>query len=528
MVFKQSLRHWAWAQVVMLRGKAFVLLLSVGVGLLFSQEPLAENFNADQLLSDAGEFYRSGHYFKAARYAFAAQEADPKLEGVAYSWMTLGLLQSGLHQSASYFFIRTLQTGDKGSIRRVLPFTQSLLMRVGADLLRKYLIRHTQYEDYDPFNRSAYLYVLAREAILQGDTEKVIGYVNGMNTNSPLLPFGIQLRASAYALQGKNEESIKDYETCEREASRYPGHLEAEDLKARCQVGIARVLYQMNRFVEAERAYEQVSKQSLVWPEILFERAWNAFAREEYNRTLGRLVTYKSPALQFVFNTETDVLRAQAYLALCLYADANEVINEFHGHYQAIGEAVKKFVEKNSSNLPLFYETGKQALADRLDSKVGMNPMLNRFVRSPYFKNLVAVERALQEESHAIRRFDVLQGGVSHRQGAGFPGFLDLVLQWRNKSIKLLGGAFVKNSLLDYHAALISDFEKIAFIKLEMLSRAKHRLVYKKSAEGERSRGNHIPFRRDDQYYWSFNGEFWGDELGDYIFGLESDCGNSS
>ena len=32
------------------------------------------------------------------------------------------------------------------------------------------------------------------------------------------------------------------------------------------------------------------------------------------------------------------------------------------------------------------------------------------------------------------------------------------------------------------------------------------------------------PSRRDDQYYWSFNGEFWNDELGDYVFGLESQC----
>jgi cytoplasmic iron level regulating protein YaaA (DUF328/UPF0246 family) len=88
---------------------------------------------------------------------------------------------------------------------------------------------------------------------------------------------------------------------------------------------------------------------------------------------------------------------------------------------------------------------------------------------------------------------------------------------------------FVKNSLIDYHSQLIANFEKMAFIKLEMLKRAKDQLVYKNSAHGNglRDWGNQKPERQDYQYYWSFNGEFWNDELGDYVFGLESQCGGS-
>jgi cytoplasmic iron level regulating protein YaaA (DUF328/UPF0246 family) len=83
---------------------------------------------------------------------------------------------------------------------------------------------------------------------------------------------------------------------------------------------------------------------------------------------------------------------------------------------------------------------------------------------------------------------------------------------------------YVKNSLLDYHSELISNFEKISFIQLEMLKRAKDQLVYKHANASGRLMGSVIPARRDYQYYWSFNGEFWGDELGDYVFGLESQC----
>ncbi|HUP56010.1 MAG TPA: hypothetical protein VM598_01060, partial [Bdellovibrionota bacterium] len=76
----------------------------------------------------------------------------------------------------------------------------------------------------------------------------------------------------------------------------------------------------------------------------------------------------------------------------------------------------------------------------------------------------------------------------------------------------------------DYHQELIADTEKMAFIKLEMLKRAKDQILKRPSRGVDRSWGNVEPSRRDDQYYWSFNGEFWNDELGDYVFGLESQC----
>ena len=45
--------------------------------------------------------------------------------------------------------------------------------------------------------------------------------------------------------------------------------------------------------------------------------------------------------------------------------------------------------------------------------------------------------------------------------------------------------------------------------------------------DGVLKRGRSDVPRRDYQYFWSFNGEFWNDELGDYVFGLESECTRS-
>jgi hypothetical protein len=488
-----------------------------------------------EYLKEASALYDQGMYFKSARYAFAAMEEDPSVKPSSYSWISMSLVKAGLPNSASYFFIKTLQTDDRAAIRRVLVNTQELLVRLGADVFRRYLIAHTHFDDYDANNRSAYLYALGKDAVLGGEEEKAVGYLNGIRQASPLWGFALELRGTAKAILNKNDDAIDDFNACVDHAydlvDAAPGDSprirqlkrEAEDLQARCHAGHARVLYQMNRFEEADIEYDRIPKASLVWPDILFEQAWNSFGRMEYNRSLGKLVSYKSPALSFVFNTEVEVLRAQSFLALCLYTDANETINEFNTKYTKVGEEVKRFVENNASNLDAFYEFGKKALGTSLYTPNDSYRMADRFVRGPYFQNLVASERDVSNERSAIKHFDATQPGVEHR-GGGFPGFLKEVLDWRGHSIRELGGAYVKNSLMDYHSALISDFEKMAFIKLEMLKRAKDAIVYKNRPGGDRDRGNMEPHRRDDQMFWSFNGEFWNDELGDYIFGLESEC----
>jgi hypothetical protein len=493
-------------------------------------------------LRQAAHFYKEEEYFKAARYAFAAVEEDPSLRGDAYAWTTLGLMHAGLPNLASYFFIRTLQLGNHSAIRSVLTQTEDLVSVVGADLLRKYLVRHTAYADYDEANRSAYLYALGKDTLLAGDSAKAIEYLRNIHSSSPLWPFALQLRASAHAILGQNFDAIRDFRGCVADSSEILGrhnrhflHIEnakreADDLKARCIAGEARTLYQMEKFEEADRVYDRISKASFVWPDILFEQAWNSFGRGEYNRSLGRLVSYKSPALDFVFNTEIEVLRAQSFLALCLYSDADQVLKEFDKKYTGLGEEVKDFVERHSDNLPEFYHQGKKALKSSLYGANAFGHVMNRFVRSAYFQSLVFNENQIKNEHKKVWHLDRSQKGVSHQLGRGFPGFLDEILHWRGRTIQLLGGAFVKNSLMDYHAAMIEDYEKMSFIRLEMLKDAKDKLMGLKSSEdgqsgsASRARGQLEPARRDDQYRWSFNGEFWFDELGDYVFGLESAC----
>lgn len=501
--------------------------------------------SAQASFADVKHAYDSGQYFSAARMAFNdANHTNNKSEqAMAYAWVAQSLVRAGLDQSAVYFFFRTIQLQDRTASRKVLELAPLLIERAGPDLMRKFLTKFTKIEDYSPRAKNAFYISYAKEKLLKGDYAGAIQNATQVQSNHQLYPVALQIRATAEAMVNQSAAAIRDFSECakradqrnEEDEEQIAGALQAKwnalkenaarDLKARCIAGQARVLYETEKFEDADRMYDQIPKASFVWTDTLFEHAWNSYAREEYNRTLGKLVSYKSPALQFSFNTEVDVLMAQSYMALCIYPDASKIIEEFTKTYGSVAKEVKNFVDTNSTNLRPYFNLGKEALSQKLHTDRKLYQFMNRFVRSPYFEALALSQERVAAERVAIQRMDSSRPETATGMSVGFPGFLSLVLDWRTRSIELLGGIFVKNSMIDYHQVLISDFEKMQFMKIDLLSHLKQKLMQPELASSaERNRGNRIPVRRNDQLLWTFNGEFWNDEIGDYVFALESEC----
>ena len=526
--------------------KIFRLGLLSGFG-LFSTQAIAS-------MADVKLAFDTGQYFTAARIAFndANHTASRSDRALAYFWVTESLVYAGLDQSALYFFIRTLQYQDRNASRKVLELAPLFIERAGTDFLRKFLMKYTRSDDYSARARNVYAIVVAKDRLLKGDYAGAVAASNQVPKWSHLFPVALQLRATAEVMLNEVQAGVRDFKECANRAEQRnhlePGSIEADlareqpsrlmmkwnalqkdaskDLRARCIAGAARALYETDHFEEADRMYDQIPKSSFVWTDTLFEHAWNSYAREEYNRSLGKLVSYKSPALQFAFNSEIDVLMAQSYAALCLYQDAGRIIEDFNQRLGSLAKDVKQFVEQNPNEPKPYYDLGRDVLRDKLHTDQILHRFMNRFVRSPNFQSLALSENRVESERAAINRLDAARPETRTGLLLGFPGFLNKILDWRVRSIQLLGGIFIRNSLIDYHQILISDLEKMQFMKIDILGHQKQKLMNPELANAsERGRGNRIPVRRDDQLLWTFNGEFWNDELGDYVFALESECG---
>ncbi len=516
------------------------LLLGTMLGALVSGQ------NANASFADVKRAYDSGQYFSSARMAYNdATHAENKSEkAMAYAWAAHGLVKAGLDQSALYFFFRTIQMQDRGATKKVLELAPKLIERTGSELIRKFLARYTRVEDYIPSAKNAYYVSVAKESLLKGEYEAAVQSANQVQKGNALYPLALQMKATAETFLNRPEAALNDFAECAKQADQRDDEDDTEenvalhakwlqlkqnaarDLRARCYAGQARIQYETGSFDDADRSYDRIPKASFVWTDTLFEHAWNSFAKDEYNRTLGKLVSYKSPSLQFAFNTEVDVLMAQSYLSLCLYSDASKVIEDFNKSYSGVAKEVKAFVDSNPNDVRPYFNLGKEALAQKLHTDRKLYQFMNRFVRAPSFQALALSQERIAAERIAIQRIDSARPETKTGMNAGFPGFLSAILDWRQSSVELLGGVYVRNSMIDYHQVLISDFEKMQFMKIDLLSHMKQKLLDPNQASSaERNRGNRIPVRRNDQLLWNFNGEFWNDEIGDYVFALESECG---
>lgn len=508
---------------------------------------LLGGLRAEAGLPDVKRAFELGQYFTAARIAFndANRASNPTEKALSYAWAAHGLVRAGLDQSALYFFIRTLQLKDRAATQKVLELAPLFIERSGTDFLKKPLLQNTRPEDYSPEARSAFHLAVARDRLLQGDDAGAVKAASQVAQSHALYPLALQIRGTAQVMLKQPQKALEDFQACEKSAGQRDLALELQapelagkwtelrrnasrDLGARCVADQARVLYELGSFEDADRRYDRIPKGSFVWTDTLFEHAWTSWSRGEYNRALGKLVSYRSPSLRFVFNSEVDVLMAQSYLGLCLYEDAGKVIDGFNRDFGTLAKEVKTFVDAHPADARAYFNLGRKALQEKLHSENRMNRFLNRFVRSPYFQSLsLSLDRVAAERT-AIQRLDALHPETRTGPSAGFPGFLNAALDWRGRMIQLLGGVFVRNSMVDHYQILVTDLEKMQFMKIDSLSHQKRRLMDPSGAQAlERTRGNRMPERRDDQYLWSFNGEFWNDEIGDYVFALESECAGS-
>jgi hypothetical protein len=84
-------------------------------------------------------------------------------------------------------------------------------------------------------------------------------------------------------------------------------------------------------------------------------------------------------------------------------------------------------------------------------------------------------------------------------------------------------GSYVRGRIISEYAKLFNAFKDMSYIKLEILAKRKQRLYDDLIDSGKRGDIKYIS-RNKKQYFWDFNGEFWADELGDYVFALRSEC----
>lgn len=435
-----------------------------------------------------------------------------------YPQLVASLIKDGMYFSAVPFLKEYLISTSKINDQAVDQVVDDLLTQVGVKQFEALPVNILQ-KSTAPSMR----YILGKKYFRQGKYLEVINLVSkDISDRHPVKPFALLLEASTLDVLKREDQAVEKFKECVSVSdsaigrTTLPNRIKQLSItRDYCTVGVARALFQSRKFSEANLAYLDLFKKSYVWPEILFEEAWSSFYQKDFNRTLGKLVTYKAPILDFVFNPEIDVLRGLTYLEMCLWEDAKKTVDDFYSKNEKDHTELKNLIAKNGKDYKQYYFLSRDKLEGKFKGGELVQKVMSSIVKDATFIELADAFKDGLDEIESLNKV----------HDAKFRELLNENIKDSMGFQRNLIGSYVRAQLQTAAAQMDKAFEDMSYIKLEILNRRKTELYQDVSFRTDRGRGNVQYVKRNDkQYFWTFNGEFWADELGDYVFALKSEC----
>lgn len=374
---------------------------------------------------------------------------------------------------------------------------------------KQFEILNTSYLDQS--NSAAAHYILAKKYLKRNSFDSALRAAKKVSATHRLYPLTLKLIGDIYQIKGQYKEAVDYYSDCIRFSKETSSHQKVN--RDFCIIAKARAYFSAGDYKQAELEYLDLEKKSIIWPEILLDEAWTSYHLKNYNRSLGKLVTYNSPVLNDYFTPEIATLNALSYLKLCLYEDAKRVGDEFTRRYLPASKRLYTYLKGRSRNDRHFYK-----LAMDIDQQRSGSGLVYKIVKS------ITKEMGYREirSSYAflLKEIDFVTGRDRSKLKYALLGDLKT-----STKIQLrIMGSYVRNRFISIYRQLVNAMEGMSYIKLEILGRKKAQLYRNKPKDdGKRGDVRYLD-RNEKQYFWDFNGEFWADELGDYVFALGSEC----
>ena len=353
-------------------------------------------------------------------------------------------------------------------------------------------------------------FILAKRFFEKGHYKKISKALGKVSSSHPLAAQALLTLGAASGLLKRYTKAHQYYQRCQAlSEGKEGGGLES------CLSHEARLLYEQRRYRKALDTYNTIPKTSYVWPSLLLEKAWTSYQLKDYNRALGLLVTYKSPLLDRYSFPETHVLRALSYFQLCLWDESGKVVEKHHNVYVNHSKRLKKIWRRHRRSSSAFLK-----LINRSSQQLKVaHPVIHHLIlhigKRPKFLQGLAVLEELREEKKRLKSLP------KNALTAQLKRPLVKMVKWYEANLN----GRVKEQMLSMANEMRLLGKELSRVKLKIVSNKRLALYKSESLSVGRIRGSldHVQ-RSSEEHFYTFNGEFWGDELGDYSFGLKSAC----
>lgn len=387
---------------------------------------------------------------------------------------------------------------------------EDVALTVGSRNFQGFSIEQLARHKYNFIN-----YIIGRKYFQLGDWDKANNYLRKVRPDSRFYPMAIQAMGALVAQTKQEEKAQLLFDKCARDAKKASAkstgtiQKQYQFVEYECTVGKARVVYGMGKLPEAEKYFMELPKKSYLWPVILVEEAWNSYQLKAYNRSLGKVATYRAPQLRYAYKPEVDIVRAMSYLEMCLYDDASDTVNSFYKVYEPLAKYLEGTLTRYSNDVLYYYNLAKAGV----NQEGPYNDFVQGTLKDP--------------DTHLLMQNIIEASGEKEIIRSKFHGRAQSVLENTmadyQESQRVMIGRLIRTKFKKFSIDLREALQDMSYIKLEILGRKKSAIYQGKAVSGKRGDVEYLK-RTRAQYFWNFKKEFWADELGDYVFALASEC----
>jgi tetratricopeptide (TPR) repeat protein len=492
-------------------------------------EPDPNDPNA-KIIAEGKALYEKKKYDEASLLFYKVlQTQDPAAEIYhAEAQYELGktLYKMKLYQGALSHFGKIVDEGETHPF--FIPTLRGLVVltdEVPEDpLLMERLAAYKDFSSDVPEKyRDRFSYLVGRHLYSQLEVEAALEMLNHVTPASPDYPKARYIAGVTHVANYDAGPAVAAFKDVLRVlmAKKEEGKIseDEEKLLETTRLGMARVFYSTGEYPKSIKYYGQIPRKSEFWPIALFESSWAYFQVDQYNKALGNLHTLNSPFFSDQYFPEGPILSAVIFFYNCKYERVRAVLDEFLYQYEPILAEVNNVIASNAEDPEAMYEW-LMAVREGAES-IGLQQVAATALDDQQIKNKLRLIEAIEQEIQEIG---------------------DKPKAWKSSG---LASTLVQDNELAISFAK-SDAGTIATQRLERVSRELQDFVLEQEKilfEVTRAERGEIEAdlrsemqvdqdvtrkpkvnTSDEELYWTFEGEYWRDELGFYLFTVNSEC----
>lgn len=470
--------------------------------------------------SDLQEAFRTfGDILKNTRYVNFPEYSFAKY------YLALTLEKMGADYGALLYFVdivekEPLRVHTHESLRRSIQIAQKL----HDDELILYLASVIPPNKVPKSLTEEFRYYIAKDLYEKKDYDRSVRLLDSIPRTNRMYLAARYLMGVIETQRNRYQNAIESFIAIAQQPARGAKfYYENYKIRQLTSLALGRLFYETKNYPLAFVNYRKVDRKSDYFPQALYESSWGLFKIHKFNEALSVLHSVNSPFFEQIYFLKSYMLKGAIFLELCLYQDAVGALSEAEREFISVGRQIDQFVQE--SRVPQQYYQGISVKRPRQGGGLEYRflDLFNLAAENPDFRASHRYILELQEEQKILNRFNyprakLVANLIKQKELEVISKASYLAGQKLKLTKQLVDNFFQMKEILRYE--IVSSERKI-------LQTRSLRLAPPVLTDIQLIKPKFTESLQESLVWWDYDGEYWKDELGYYLYGLKSLCKDS-